>query len=162
MNLILSTERYTAIQYASSVLTKNSIVVILSDGTNEQTFFNRLCPEALAVQYKFEVEKAYKMFEVRKVYYEAPRMDKLLVLLQLLVTINGVKNLYYPCFLDEDIKKLCRSLKGDFKLIRYGDATGCEKQLSALLFDLKIRATQRFVTVQVPCIETEYFITEER
>jgi len=103
--LVVSPYRYSALLYASTALDYNTDVVVVFDDCNEITPVDWLCYEALAVQKRFETEKAYKQFGVRKLYYfgadggDITEIERLTIQLQLLVSVGGITTLYYK---DED------------------------------------------------------------
>jgi len=97
--LIVSETRYDAIMYASHLLDGRSVVITISDGMEEDNIYS-LCREALRVQKKFEVEKAYKKFEVRQLYCFNQDMNSIdyqfvLLKLQLMLTVTPFTHLCY-------------------------------------------------------------------
>ena len=103
--LIVSENRYDALLYASHMLDNRSVLITISDGMDELNKYG-LCWEALKIQKKFEVEKAYKIFGIRQLYCFNQSIHNIdyqfvLVKLQLMLTVSPFTHL---CFLERDSK----------------------------------------------------------
>lgn len=133
--VVISPYRYSALLYTSSVLDYNTDVVVIFDEDKEVTPVDWLCYEALSIQKRFETEKAYKQFGVKKLYYfgttvgDIIDIERVIVQLQLLVSVTGIKTLYFEnddfCY-DTDIctlHKICSGLKGVTNKVVY--STDC-------------------------------------
>ena len=100
MQLVISSSRYDAFMYASHVLSRDSDVIVLSDGFEEDKEFNVLCREALKVQHRHELDMSYSTFKVRKLYHfcmdnNDRDYERIITEVQLLALLGGYKRLYF-------------------------------------------------------------------
>jgi hypothetical protein len=135
MKLIVSPHRYSALLHASHILDRNSVVVILYNGDEERTKYPDLCREALRVQRKFEIEKAYKIYNVRHIHTMNMlhnRLDYELIatMLQMMIAAQGFTHLYYYLSKDPALCEIFRALIRTKKIAYSPDQMGCDTACS--------------------------------
>jgi hypothetical protein len=134
---------YSALLHASHILDRRSVVVILYNGDEEKTKYPNLCREALRVQRKFEIEKAYKIYNVRHIHTMNMlhnRLDYELIatMLQMMIAAQGFTHLYY--YLSKDLvlcemfKALIRVKKIAYNHHHLGSKTACS-EINLLFLD---------------------------
>lgn len=152
--LIISPRRYDAILHGSHLLDNRSVVITLSNGMEEPNI-QELCLEARKIQKRFEVEKAYKIFNVRQLYcfeqyYDGIDYQFVLMKLQLMTAVSPFTHLCYREVKDRMLMEICGKVKGVDNRIIYTDDQ--EKTLVYKLSDeemeRKLNAIQRMPTIR--------------
>ena len=157
--LILSPQRFSALLYASHILDNRTVVMVLSDGYDETTKYGNFCMEALAIQRKFELEKAYKVFKVRQLYhlnqyYKKMDYDRILVQLQLLLATSPFTHFYFYVDGDDTLNKICRTVKKVDKKIMYSmnnlidGVVAEEHRLTDEEYNRKAAAATKMITIR--------------
>lgn len=152
--LVVSPKRYSALLHASHLLDYKSVVIVISDGMEEYTPYP-FCREALRIQKKFELEKAFKVMGVSKLYMMNQDMNDInyeivAIKLQLLIATQPFTHLYYINNGDQRLVTVCNAIKGNIEKLVY-KPKGKEKWLYTLSPDeleLKLTAIEKMVTIR--------------
>ena len=167
--LILSPRRYSAVMYASHVLDNRSVVVVISNGFEEDTKYTDLCMSAMREQRRFEVEKAYKIFGVRQLYHFNQTWRKMsyefiATKLQLLLAVSPFTHFYYMDNGDQRLLSICRAVSGVEDKLVYKKNGKDFYELSTEELTRKVQAINKFVTVRGlitdPSIHKEYIMED--
>lgn len=152
--LIISPRRYDAILHASHLLDNRSVIITLSNGMEEPNI-QELCLEARKTQKRFEVEKAYKVFDVRQLYcfeqyYDGIDYQFVLMKLQLMTAVTPFTHLCYRQLEDRMLMEIFGKVKGVENRIVYTDDSegSLVYKLSDEEIERKLDAIQRMPTVR--------------
>lgn len=152
--LVLSPRRYSVLLHASYILDKRTVVMILSNGMEEDSP-HKFCLEAMRVQRAFELEKAYKVFGVRQLYtmnQSMYHMDYELVTtkLQLMLAVSPFTHFYHMNNGDQRLFTMCQKLNTKAKRLVYKPKgkVSWEHKLSDDEITRKLTAIERMVTVR--------------
>lgn len=152
--LVISPKRTSAILYASHILDNRTVVLVVSDGYEEDTPYD-LCLAAKKVQRQFELEKGYKVFGIRQLYAMNQQwydIDYELVAtkLQLLCAVTPFTHLYYQKNGDQRLYTICQMIRGPENKLVYSDKyqKGWEYTLNDEEIERKLDAIERFVLVR--------------
>ena len=164
--LIVSETRYDAIMYASHLLDGRSVVITISDGMEEDNIYS-LCREALRVQKKFEVEKAYKKFGVRQLYCFNQDMHSIdyqfiLLKLQLMCTVTPFTHL---CYNDSnrtlnDIYDNILGARNKIIYLKESDYKALTYELNEKEIERKLDAIERMATIRSKLLYNNNFNKE--
>ncbi len=129
MKLIVSPHRYSALLHASHVLDNKSAVMILYNGQEEKPKYKGLCMRALEIQREFEIDKAYKIYNVRQIHTMnmfRHRLDYELIatMLQMMIAAQGFTHLYYYLSDDDTLLEVYRTLRGCKKTAYHYESLG--------------------------------------
>lgn len=169
--LVVSPQRYSALLYASHILDDRTVMVVLSNGYEEETRYKNFCMEALTTQRKFEIHKAYKVFKVRQLYhlglnYNKLDYEKITVQLQLLLALSSFTHLYIYGNSDKNLYNICKALKRVENKVIYSTNNIIEKKeaeatiLSSDQYLRKVNAAGRMITIKEYLLNYENFRTE--
>ncbi len=152
--LIISPRRYDAILHASHLLDNRSVIITLSNGMEEPNI-QELCLEARKTQKRFEVEKAYKVFDVRQLYcfeqyYDGIDYQFVLMKLQLMTAVTPFTHLCYRQLEDRMLMEIFGKVKGVENRIVYTDDSegSLVYKLSDEEIERKLDAIQRMPTIR--------------
>lgn len=152
--LVISPKRTSAIMYASHILDNRTVVLVISDGYEEETPYE-LCIQAKRVQRQFELEKGYKIFNVRQLYTMNQNwydIDYELVAtkLQLLCAVSPFTHMYYQKNGDQRLYTICKMIRGPENKLEYADKfkKGWEYTLDGDEIERKLNAIERFVLIR--------------
>jgi len=152
--LIVSPQRHSAILHASHIIDNKSVVVVLSDGMEEYTPYP-FSRDALRVQRRFELEKAFKVMGVRNMYtvnqnwYDID-YELVAIKLQLLITTQPFTHFYYMRNGDQRLIAIANAVMGDVEKRAY-KPKGKHKwahKLSEEEMETKLNAIEKMVTVR--------------
>jgi hypothetical protein len=164
--LIISNTRYDAIIDASHLLDGRSVVITISDGAEESNVYG-LCLRALTEQRKFEVEKAYKLFDIRQLYCFNQNLNNVdyqfvLVKLQLMLTVTPFTHICYS-ETDKQLLDIYEGLIGDRSRIIYLK----EPTNKSLIYKLsdeeigrKLEAIEKMTTIRTKLLYKNQFENE--
>lgn len=152
--LVVSPKRHSAIMHASHILDYRTEVIVLSDGMEEYTPYP-FCRDALRVQRRFELEKAFKVLGVRNMYLtnqDMNRMDYELIAikLQLLITTQPFTHFYYTQNGDQRLTRIFNAVSGNVEKLVYkpkGKVSWAHK-LSIDEMERKLNAIEKMATIR--------------
>lgn len=152
--LVISPKRTSALMYASHILDNRTVLMVISDGFEEETPYE-ICFEAKAVQRKFELEKGYKVFGIRQLYAMNQSWfdidyELVTVKLQLLLATSPFTHMYYLKNGDQRLYTICQKVQGPEIKLEYSNKfkKGWEYTLNEEQIEKKLTAIERFVTVR--------------
>ena len=150
--LVLSQRRFSAVLHASHVLDNKTVVVVISDGFEEETKYTGLCLRAMKEQRRFEVEKAYKVFGIRQLYHfnQAWRhinYEFITTKLQLLLAVSPFTHFFYKENGDNRLLTICRKVAGVEKRLVYKTVGESFYNLDVEEYNRKVQAISKFVTM---------------
>ena len=165
--LVISPKRTSALMHASHLLDNRTVVMIISDGYEEETPYE-FCMEAKAVQRRFELEKGYKVFGVRQLYamnqnwYDID-YELLAVKLQLMLSTSPFTHMYFQKNGDQRLYTICNTVRGSGIKLEYSDKfkKGWEYTLNEDEIERKLNAIERFVTIRRNLLYSKQDIQKE-
>jgi hypothetical protein len=152
--LVLSPRRYSAILHASHVLDGKTEIITIGNGMEENSPY-KFCLEAMNIQRKFELEKAFKEFGVRKLYTMNQSMyhinyELVTIKLQLLLTVNPFTHFYFMNNGDQRLYQICQAINCGAKKLVYKPKgkVSWKHKLTEEELERKLNAIERMVTVR--------------
>ena len=152
--LVLSPRRYSALMHASHVLDNRTVMMIIGNGMDEYTPY-KLCHEAMQIQRKFELEKAYKEFGVRQLHVMNQSLyhidyELVTIKLQLLLSVTPFTHFYFMNNGDQRLFQICQAVHGDAKKLVYKakGKVSWQYKLDEDEMERKLNAIERMTTVR--------------